>query len=136
MGTDSLLFDDFITLAQGGAEGAYILASYDPYATEPQSVAFFDAYRKAYGSVPDPVSTLSNDAILLIKQLVDAGATQETLVASAKQAKFDGAGGHFEWAENGDVKNRTLAVVQVKDGKFVSARQSVDASGLEKLHKS
>jgi len=136
VGTDSLLFDDFITLAQGGAEGAYILASYDPYATDPLSTAFFDAYRKAYGSVPDPVSTLSHDAILLIKQLVDAGATPETLVASAKQAKFSGAGGHFEWAENGDVKNRTLAVVQVKDGKFVSAQQSVDASGLEKLHKS
>lgn len=135
VGTDSLLFDDFITLAQGGAEGAYILATYDPYATAPLSKTFFDAYRKAYGSVPDPVSTLSHDSTLLIKQLVEAGATSKTLIAAAKQAKFDGAGGHFEWAANGEVKNRTLAAVQVKDGKFVSANQSVNDAGLEKLRK-
>ena len=51
----------------------------------------------------------------------------------AKAAKFEGAGGHYEWDSKGDVKNRTFAVVQVKGGKFVSTGQSVNQAGLEKL---
>lgn len=133
VGLDSLLFKDFIDLAQGGAEGAYILANYDPFATAPLSKEFFDAYKKSYSSVPDPVSTLTHDSILLIKQLVEAGATSETLIASAKAARFEGAAGHFEWNENGDVKNRTRPVVQVKNGTFTSTGISVDETGLEKL---
>ena len=32
VGPDSLLYNEFITLAQGAAEGSYVLAAYDPYA--------------------------------------------------------------------------------------------------------
>ncbi|MDQ0390494.1 ABC transporter substrate-binding protein [Labrys monachus] len=133
VGPDSLLYDEFISLAQGGAEGAYILAAYDPYSQAPKPKAFMDAFQKAYSALPSQVAVFTNDFFLLAKQLMEAGATPQTLVKAAKDAKFDGAGGHYEWDAKGDVKGRTFAVVQVKDGKFVSTGKSVDEKGLEKL---
>jgi ABC-type branched-subunit amino acid transport system substrate-binding protein len=133
VGPDSLLYNDFITLSQGGAEGAYVLAAYDPYSTAPVPKAFIDSFQKAYSALPSQVAVFTNDFFLLVKQLVAAGATSKTLIAAAKAAKFEGAGGHYEWNAKGDVKGRTFAVVQVKGDKFVSTGTQVNEAGLEKL---
>ena len=133
VGPDSLLYNEFIDLAQGSAEGAYLLAAYDPYSLAPGPKAFMDAFEAKYAALPSQVAVFTNDFLLLTKQLVEAGATSATLIAAAKAAKFEGAGGHYEWDSKGDVKNRTFAVVQVKGGKFVSTGQSVNQAGLEKL---
>jgi branched-chain amino acid transport system substrate-binding protein len=133
VGPDSLLYNEFITLSQGGAEGAYVLAAYDPYSTAPVPKAFIDGFQKSYSALPSQVAVFTNDFFLLVKQLIEGGATSKTLIAAAKAAKFDGAGGHYEWNAKGDVKGRTFAVVQVKGDKFVSTGQSVNEAGLEKL---
>jgi len=133
VGPDSLLYNDFITLSQGGAEGAYVLAAYDPYSTAPVPKAFIDSFQKAYSALPSQVAVFTNDFFLLVKQLVEGGATSKTLIAAAKSAKFEGAGGHYEWNAKGDVKGRTFAVVQVKGDRFVSTGTQVNEAGLEKL---
>jgi branched-chain amino acid transport system substrate-binding protein len=133
VGPDSLLYNEFISLSQGAAEGAYVLASYDPYAQDKTAAAFMKSFNDAYATIPSQVAVFTNDFFLLVKQLVEAGAKSDTLVAAAKKAKFEGAGGHYEWDAKGDVKNRTFAVIQVKDGAFHSTGAQVDEKGLEKL---
>ena len=133
VGPDSLLYNEFVTLSQGAAEGAYVLAAYDPYAAAPTTRDFMAAFDKAYSALPSQVAVFTHDFFFLLKQAMDAGATRETLIAKIKAAPFDGAGGHYAWDAKGDVKGRTFAVIQVKDGKFASTGMTVDETGLESL---
>ena len=133
VGPDSLLYDEFITLSQGAAEGAYVLASYDPYASAPITQSFMAAFDKAYAALPSQVAVFTHDFLFLLKQVMAAGATQATLISTIKGTSFDGAGGHYAWDAKGDVKGRTFAVIQVKGGKFASTGLQVDETGLESL---
>jgi branched-chain amino acid transport system substrate-binding protein len=133
VGPDSLLYDEFITLSQGAAEGAYVLAAYDPYSTAPATQSFMQAFNTAYSALPSEVAVFTYDFFHLLAARMAAGATQASLIASIKAAPFDGAGGHYAWNAKGDVTGRTFAVIQVKGGKFTSTGLSVDESGLEKL---
>ena len=133
IGPDSLLYNEFITLSQGAAEGAYILAAYDPYAASPITQAFMGGFDKAYGALPSQVAVFTHDFFYLIKAALAGGATSKTLIAAAKSMSLQAAGGTYSWDAKGDVKNRTFAVVTVKDGKFASTGQSVNEKGLEKI---
>lgn len=133
VGPDSLLYDQFINLSQGAAEGAYVLAAYDPYADNPETKSFMDAFQKAHSSLPSQVAVFTHDLFLLFKAATEAGATSKDLIEKVKAMTFTGAGGKYAWDAKGDVKDRTFAVVQVKDGKFASTGQQVDETGLEKL---
>lgn len=133
VGPDSLLYDKFIELSQGAAEGAYILAAYDPYADAPATKEFMSAFTKAYSSLPSQVAVFTHDLFLLTKAAMDKGATSDTLIKTIKGMSFEAAGGKYAWDAKGDVKDRTFAVIQVKDGKFTSTGESVIETGLEKL---
>jgi branched-chain amino acid transport system substrate-binding protein len=133
VGPDSLLYDKFMELSQGAAEGSYILTAYDPYATDPVTKTFMDGFMKAYSSLPSQVAVFTHDLFLLAKAAMDGGATSATLIKTIKGMSFSGAGGKYSWDEKGDVKDRTFAVIQVKDGKFASTGQSVNEAGLAKL---
>ena len=133
VGPDSLLYNEFITLSQGAAEGAYVLAAYDPYAASPVTQQFMSAFNTAYSALPSQVAVFTHDFFFLLKQTMEAGATSATLIDKIKAATFDAAGGHYAWDAKGDVKGRTFAVIQVKDGKFASTGAQVDETGLEKL---
>ena len=133
VGPDSLLYDKFLELSQGAAEGAYILAAYDPYSQDPLPKTFMDGYAKAYGGIPSQVAVFTHDLFYAAKAGLDAGATNDTLIAKIKGLSLEGAGGKYAWDEKGDVKDRTFAVIQVKDGKFSSTGKSVDETGLSVL---
>ncbi len=133
VGPDSLLYDEFITLSQGAAEGAYVLAAYDPYSPAPATQGFMKAFTAAYSALPSEVAVFTYDFFHLLAARMAAGATQATLISSIKAAPFEGAGGHYAWDAKGDVTGRTFAVIQVKGGKFTSTGLSVDETGLEKL---
>ena len=134
VGPDSLLYNEFITLSQGAAEGSYVLAAYDPYATAPVTQTFMTTFSKQYGgALPSQVAVFTHDFFFLIKAAMEGGATSKTLIDKVKAMQFDAAGGHYAWDAKGDVKGRTFAVATVKDGKFVSTGQSVDEKGLDAL---
>lgn len=134
IGPDSLLYNEFIALSQGAAEGASILAAYDPYAPAPATQTFMAAFAKAYGgALPSEVAVFTHDFFFLIQSAMAGGATSKTLIDKIKATTLDAAGGHYAWDAKGDVKGRTLAVVTVKDGKFASTGQSVDEKGLGAL---
>ena len=136
VGPDALLYNEFISLSQGAAEGAYILAAYDPYASAPMTQDFMSAFAKTYGgALPSQVAVFTHDFFFLIKAAVQAGATSKTLIEKVKAMSLDAAGGHYAFDAKGDVTGRTFAVVTVKDGKFASTGRSVDEKGLAALRK-
>lgn len=134
VGPDSLLYNEFISLSQGAADGAFILAAYDPYAPAPVTQTFMAAFAKSYGgALPSQVAVFTHDFFYLIQAAMAGGATSKTLIDKAKAMTLDAAGGRYAWDAKGDVKGRTFAVVTVKDGKFASTGRSVDEKGLDSL---
>lgn len=133
VGPDSLLYNEYIELSQGGAEGSYILAAYDPYADSALTQGFMTQFHEDYDALPSQVAVFTSDLFILAQQLIAAGSTPETLIDDIKATRFEGVGGLYSWDQKGDVKDRTFAVITVKDGEFASTGDSVDETGLEAL---
>lgn len=133
VGPDSLLYNEFIELAQGAAEGANVLAAYDPYSANEKTVAFMTKFAADYDALPSQVAVFTCDLLMLVQTLMAGGTEAADLIAAAKAATFEGVGGTYNWNEKGDVESRTFAVVTVKDGAFASTGITVDETGLEVL---
>lgn len=135
-GPDSNLYDKYIELSLGAAEGTYVLAAYDPFADKPTTRTFVDTYKKQFGGVASQVAVFTHDIFWIIKEAVEKhGAKRDTLIDAVKGMTFDGVGGAYAWTAKGDTKNRPHYVLQVKDKKFVSTGIQIDESGLEVLRK-
>lgn len=131
---DSNLYDKFIELSLGAAEGKFIMSAFDPYAQTQVSKDMISAFQTKWNSLPSQVAVFTYDLFNLIKVAVEKnGATSETLIKTIKAMTYDGAGGKFAWSAKGDPKDRSMAVITVRDGKFASTGMTVDQSGLEKL---
>jgi len=133
VGPDTLLYDQFLALSQGGAEGAWIMAAYDPYAERPATRGFMDTFQTRFNTLPSQVAVFTFDIYHLLKRVVEAGATRANLIERIKATRFEGAGGNYSWNARGDVVNRTFAVINVRDGRFTSTGLSVNENGLERL---
>lgn len=133
VGPDSLLYNEYIELAQGAADGSFILAAYDPYADNAMTQTFMSQFAADYDALPSQVAVFTSDLLILAHQLIGQGATPKTLISTIKDTKFDGVGGAYEWDQKGDVEGRTFAVITVKDGAFASTGESVDETGLDAL---
>ncbi len=135
-GPDSNLYDKYIELSLGAAEGTYVLAAYDPYADSPVTKAFVDAYQKQYGGLASQVAVFTHDIFWIIKEAVDKhGAKRDTLIDTVKAMTYSGVGGTYAWTPKGDTKNRTHFVLQVQGKRFVSTGIKIDETGLEVLRK-
>jgi len=136
-GPDSNLYDKYIELSLGAAEGTYVLAAFDPYADKPITQRFISDYKAKYGALASQVAVFTHDIFWIIKEAVEQhGATRATLIDTVKGMTFDGVGGAYAWTPKGDTKNRTHFVLQVKGKQFVSTGIKIDESGLEVLRKS
>jgi len=130
IGPDSNLYDDYINLSGGAAEGTYVLAAFDPFASSPKTVALVQQFQSQYKTLPSEVAVFTYDIVFLVQSAVGQGASQDTLISTIKGMTFDGAGGTYQWDSKGDVGGKPLAVIQVQDGKFASTGQTVDLTGL------
>ncbi|MEM8551501.1 MAG: ABC transporter substrate-binding protein [Pseudomonadota bacterium] len=134
VGPDTLLYDSFLDLSQGAAEGANILAAYDPYAENALTTSFMSSFQERYDTLPSQVAVFTHDLFYLLKAAIEEeGATRDTLIDTIKGMNFQGAGGQYAWDEKGDVKDRTFAVIEVTGDGFKSTGLSVDEDGLEVL---
>lgn len=135
-GPDSNLYDRYIELSLGAAEGTYVLAAYDPYADSPLTQGFVEGYRKQFGGLASQVAVFTHDIFWIIKDAVEKhGATRATLIDTVKGMTFDGVGGAYAWTGKGDTKNRPHYVLQVQGKRFVSTGIKIDESGLEVLRR-
>ncbi len=136
VGPDSNLYEKYIELALGNAEGTYVLAAYDPYGKSPLTQQFIADYRAKYNVLASQVAVFTHDIFWIIKQAVEKhGATRANLIDTVKGMTFAGVGGDYAWTAKGDTKNRPHYVLQVKGGQFVSTGIRIDESGLESLRK-
>ena len=136
VGPDSNLYDKYIELSLGAAEGTYVLAAYDPFSDNPATRTFVDNYQKQYGGLASQVAVFTHDIFWIIKEAVDKhGAKRDTLIDTVKAMTFNGAGGAYAWTAKGDTKDRTHSVLQVKGGRFVSTGIKIDETGLDVLRK-
>ncbi|HEY0188365.1 MAG TPA: ABC transporter substrate-binding protein [Cellulomonas sp.] len=124
------LYQDFIDLADGAAEGAYVLTVFDSFSEDATTKAFADTYQERFGSLPAEGAYTTYDAFLAIAQAYEDGATSDTLIDSLKTSGFTGAGGSYAWDDAGDVADKPLAVIEVEDGEFASSGLTVDTTGL------
>ena len=135
-GPDSNLYDKYIELSLGAAEGTYVLAAYDPFADSPATRTFVENYQKQYGGLASQVAVFTHDIFWIIKEAVDKhGAKRSTLIDTVKAMTYNGVGGAYAWTAKGDTKNRPHYVLEVKGGRFVSTGIRIDETGLEVLRK-
>jgi branched-chain amino acid transport system substrate-binding protein len=123
------LYQDYITLASGQADGTYILTVFNSFGTAAKTVAFVKPFETKYNTVPAEGAWTAYDALFMIQQQFNAGATSKTLIAKIKATTFDGAGGSYAFDQYGDVDAKPLSVVTVQDNKFVPSSLVVAVHG-------
>jgi len=109
-------------VAVGGAavEGCYFSNHFSNQSTDPQVVAFVDAYRKKYGEDPDAMTALGYDALkLLADAMKRAGTTDPDKVNAAIAATkdFPGVTGKITLDEHRN-PTKPAVILKIKDGKF------------------
>ncbi len=109
-------------VAVGGAavEGCYFSNHFSNQSSDPQVVAFVDAYRKKYGDAPDAGVALGYDALsLLADAMKRAGTTDPAKITAALAATkdFSGVTGKITLDEHRN-PTKPAVILQVKNGKF------------------
>ncbi len=119
MSGDGVIDPKFIEIAGEAAEGTYLTFTPDPDKM-PQAAGFLKKYRSKYGNELAPYAIYSYDATnILLKAIADSGSTDGKKVAAAiRSMKYDGALGHVEFDEKGDITKAPYIVWITRDGKF------------------
>ena len=122
LGSDSWGSADLIKLCGADCEGYYFSTHYAPDVATPVATKFIDAYKAAYGVVPDDVAALTYDSFgLLWQALQTAGKVDRQAVrdALASIPKYEGVTGTMQFVEGSGDPIKSAVILQIKDGKFV-----------------
>lgn len=116
---DGVIDPEFVKIGGKATEGAYL--SFGPSIKElPTAKHFIDEYGKRFGEI-GPYSIYSYDATnILLKAIEESKSTDEAMLADAiHKMKYDGAIGHIEFDERGDILVAPYIFWVVKNGEFV-----------------
>ncbi|MBV8568242.1 MAG: branched-chain amino acid ABC transporter substrate-binding protein [Methylobacteriaceae bacterium] len=120
---DPAFLPDLITTAgQANAAGAIVSFQAPPYDANPKLVKFRDNYKKVFNEEPGPYSAYGyNEASVIIEAMKRAGTsvTRETIAKEIRNTKLDGLMGTVEFDDKGELKDPSLFLYKVEDGKFV-----------------
>ena len=108
--TGDNLYQNFISLSDGQANGVYILTVFDSFSTAPLTVAFVKPFEAKYKTVPAEGAWTAYDGLLMIQKAIYSGAKPANLIAKLKSTTFAGAGGSYGFDHNGDVTSKPLFV--------------------------
>lgn len=119
MGGDGVIDPKFIEIAGSAAEGSFHTFTPDPEKI-PEAKGFLDKYKAKYGNELAPYAIYAYDAAnILLTALSQAGGVEGEKVADAiRNIKYDGAVGHIEFDQKGDVKKSPYIVWTARKGKF------------------
>ena len=123
---DALRSTEFLKVAGGASEGAYITNVGLPPEKIPSARGFLDNYAKEFpGMDMQPYDPYTYEAtVIALQTLEKAGIQPDESVNKAKMIeylrglKYDGILGVTEFDEKGDTKNKAITIYLVKDGKF------------------
>ena len=120
IGGDGWDSPELVAVGGTAVEGCYFSNHFSNQSTDPQVVAFVEAYRKKYGSDPDAMVALGYDALhLLADAMKRAGTTDPAKVNAAITATkdFPGVTGKITLDEHRN-PNKPAVMLQVKNGQF------------------
>lgn len=131
VGGDGVCSPDFARLAEGAAEGSYIITPYVDDTGAPAIKAFSDAFNDRFNTRPDAWGALTYDAVGCMAKAIEAsmdasGKPDRQRVRDALAAMKDAASGYSGvtgvtyFDENGDCKKPAI-IATVKGGKMVTA---------------
>ena len=122
LGGDALGTSSFISLGGRAVEGTVIAAAFHPSDEREEVQRFSAAFRARYGVLPDAPAALGYDAVrLLVRAIVRAGTVDPDAVAEALRADdgWGGVTGSIAFTDDGDLVERGLGRVVVRDGRLV-----------------
>ena len=122
LGSDSWGSAELIKLCGTDCEGYYFSTHYAPDVATPAATKFIEAYKAAYGVVPDDVAALTYDSFgLLWQALQSAGKVDRQAVrdALASIPKYEGVTGNMQFVEGSGDPIKSAVILQVKGDKFV-----------------
>lgn len=120
---DGVIDPKFIEIAGPAAEGTYLTFTPDPEKM-PEAKGFLEKYKAKHGNELAPYAIYSYDAAnILLSALAEAekeGKIKEgkRVAEIIRNVKYNGALGHIEFDEKGDVKKSPYIVWITKNGKF------------------
>ncbi|MEJ2557929.1 MAG: ABC transporter substrate-binding protein, partial [Anaerolineae bacterium] len=107
-------------------EGSFFSTHYAPDIANQQAQVFIEAYRQAYGRVPDDVAALTYDAFGLLFQAIQSqGQANPGSIRNGLSSieRFVGVTGNMEDRGTGDPV-KSAVVLQIKGGNFVYYKQA------------
>ncbi len=120
---DGVIDPKFIEIAGAAAEGTYLTFTPDPE-NMPEAKGFLEKYKAKHGNELAPYAIYSYDAANILLTAL-AKAEKEGKIKDGKRVaeimrnvNYDGALGHIEFDEKGDVKKSPYIVWITKNGKF------------------
>jgi len=122
LGSDSWGSAELIKLCGAECDGYYFSTHYAPDVATPVATKFIEAYKAAYGVVPDDVAALTYDSFgLLWQSLQIAGKVdRESLrTALASIPKYEGVTGNMQFQEGSGDPIKSAVILQVKGDSFV-----------------
>jgi branched-chain amino acid transport system substrate-binding protein len=111
-----------LELAGDNAREVYFTTHQGIYGDAPESVAFIEAYETEYGTKPEAVfAALGFDGInLMVDAIRRAGETGGEAIRDAlgETSGFKGATGEITYKDGSHIPDKSVALIEVKDGAF------------------
>jgi branched-chain amino acid transport system substrate-binding protein len=122
LGGDGYDTPQLIELAGENARNVFFTTHQGIYGDAPESKAFSEAFETEYGKAPDAVfAALGFDGInLMADAITRAGETGGEAIRDALEETtgFKGATGEISYSEDSHIPDKSVALIEVKDGKF------------------
>lgn len=122
LGTDGISSEELIKIGGKSVEGVKFAGFFHPDVEFSGTKKFVEAFRAKYNKEPDTYAALAYDsAKMVIDGMKQNGVSREGILKFLKDAKdYPGVAGPITFVNN-DV-TRGIIVIEVKDGKFVPAK--------------
>ncbi len=120
MGADGVQTSEFPKLAKDAAEGVFASTAGASKEKMPGYAKFEEAYKKAYNQDVVAYAPYAYDAtnVVLAAMKKAQSADPAKYLPELAKTSLDGVTGRIEFAENGDIKNGTVTVYELKGGKW------------------
>ncbi|BEV71139.1 branched-chain amino acid ABC transporter substrate-binding protein [Paludibacterium sp. THUN1379] len=117
---DGVQTPEFIKLAGDASEGQLASMAGVPRDKMPGFAAFNDKFKKAFNTDIQIYAPYEYDAVrVLVDAMKRANSTDpKVYLPEVGKTAYDGVTGHIEFDDKGDVKNGSVTVYQVKNGKW------------------
>jgi branched-chain amino acid transport system substrate-binding protein len=123
VGTNGSYHPKLIEIAGEAAEGFYCGASFNPNDPRPKQAKFIEGFETNFKDKPGGWGANAYDIVYMVKKAIEmGGTTREKLIEVLHQSDFeyDGVTSLIKFDQYGDVPNKVISILKVKDGEFTS----------------